>query len=142
LEFLYKVMTSFKEWILINDEIVTYLSNNSFTYNLYDIFQMNDLLFKNYSRTPFWKDNKDLIEFLMILYVTRIFLSRIFLSHNDKQIRKGAMKFSNNWLELNIPHWRNNPILTSKKVNLSELSRQRVLNIFNRRFFKKIFGEM
>ena len=141
MEFLYKVMLNFKQWLLVNKEIIIYLNNNSFTYNLYDIFQMNNLLIKNYSHTTFWKQNRSVIEFLMILYATRIFLSRIFLSYDDKYVRKGAMKHSLNWLEMNIPSWQKNPILNSKKVSLSEESRERVLNIFNRRFFKKIFGK-
>lgn len=138
--FLYDVMRHFKNWLLINGNIVQYVYNNNFTYNLYDIFQMNDLLIKNHSKTAFWKNNKDLIEFLMILYVTRIFLSRIFLSYKDKHTRKGSLSFSKNWLTINIPNWKNNIILNSKKADLSEESRQRVLNIFDRSFFRKIFG--
>lgn len=140
LEFIYKVMLNFKHWVLINAEIVKYFSNNVFTYNLYDIFQMNNLLINNYSRTTFWKQNKDLIEFLMILYVTRIFLPRIFLIHKDKHIRLGAFNHAKNWLALNIPNWKDNVILNSEKSDLSNESREKILHIFDRSFFKKIFG--
>jgi hypothetical protein len=56
----------------------------------------NDLLIQNYAKTPFWKKNSDLIEYLMIIYVTRIFLTRIFSSHKEKHIRKGALNHSYN----------------------------------------------
>jgi hypothetical protein len=141
LEFLCKVLMNFKKWILINEKITDYFNNIYFTYNLYDIFQANALIIKNYSGTPFWKKNKDLIEFLIITYSTRIFLSRIFLLYKEKDVRKGALRFAENWLNINVPKWKENPILLSKKVDLTEESRQRIINIFKRNFYKKILDK-
>jgi hypothetical protein len=73
--------------------------------------------------------------------VTRIFLTRIFSSHKEKHIRKGALNHSYNWLSRNIPKWKENVILNSKKSDLSQSSRERILHIFDRNFFQKIFGE-
>lgn len=142
LEFLYKVMMNFDQWVLIKEKIIDYSYNSNFTYNLYDIFQMNNLLIKNYSNTSFWKKNIELIQFLMILYVTRIFLSRIFLVYEDRNTRKGAINFAKNWLSSNIPNWKTNKILNSKKTDLSNESRERILNIFDWKLFSKNLGNL
>jgi hypothetical protein len=140
IEFLYQVLLKFKTWIIINQQLIQYSHNTFFTYNLYDIFQANDLLIRHHSNTIFWKKNRSFLEFLIIIYITRIFLPRIFFLYKDNDVRKGATRYSINWLNMNLPKWQENSILNSDRVNISETTKQKILNIFKRKFLKKILS--
>ncbi|OAV63546.1 putative glycosyl transferase [Bacteroidales bacterium Barb6] len=91
LVFIYEAMAKARKWVFIDKQLVSFESNRTYTYNLYDIFEMNDYLINKYQKTMFWKQNKDLIELWMIMFVIQVFIPRIFVSYKSNIARKAAL---------------------------------------------------
>jgi glycosyltransferase involved in cell wall biosynthesis len=89
--FMYQVMSNFKTCVLINKKMTTFVKAQSYTYNLYDIFESNNILLSEYVNTRFYKNHKNLIEYLMIISVLRFFLIRIYESYGDGRELKIAL---------------------------------------------------
>jgi hypothetical protein len=110
--YIYAIISHIDKWLSVEQELVTYYENKSYTYNLNDIFAMNEYLIKHESNTKFWKDNKDFIEYLMIIYVLKIYVVRMLdLYKKDKKIITNSLRKAGEWLKKYIPNWKSNKIL-------------------------------
>ncbi|MDR0825738.1 MAG: hypothetical protein LBM72_00555, partial [Mycoplasmataceae bacterium] len=122
LVFIYKVLIHFKKWAVYDSDLITFERSTGFTYNLYDIFQQNQYLIETYSRTKFWKSHQQFIEFLMIMFILTIFLPRIFIQYNSKEINHIAVEKARNWLEKYIPSWKSNKWLKTSLILTPKMS--------------------
>jgi hypothetical protein len=73
---------------------------------------MNEYLINHESDTKFWKDNKEFIEYLMIIYVLKVYLVRMsFLYKKNLEVMSNSLDKADCWLNKYIPNWRTNKIL-------------------------------
>jgi hypothetical protein len=110
--YIYAIISHLDKWLSVEQELVTYHENKSYTYNLNDIFAMNEYLINHESNTKFWKENKEFIEYLMIIYVLKIYVVRMSeLYKKDKKVIASSLRKAGEWLKKYIPNWKSNKIL-------------------------------
>jgi hypothetical protein len=136
--FIYQTLISFKKWIIVDSHHAEYERNKSYTYNFYDIFEQNDDLISEYSKTKFWNTNLDLIEYLITVYVIYVFVIRIFHTYSQRTIQQNAVVKAKSWLNSNFPDWRDNKILNNPKNRQPELLRAFTRIKFRISYIKKL----
>jgi hypothetical protein len=136
--FIYQNLVQAQKWIIVDYDHALYEKNKIYTYNFYDIFEQNDALIAEYSKTKFWNANLDLIEYFMIVYVIYIFLIRIFHTYPNKTVQQNAIAKTKSWLDANIPNWRKNIILNNPKNRQPQLSQAFIKIKFKINYIKKM----
>jgi glycosyltransferase involved in cell wall biosynthesis len=117
--YFYSILSHFHKWLSLNIKLVDFHENKSYSYNLADIFTMNEILINEYSKTKFWIENREFLEYLMIIYVLKIFIFRACKIYSDRKTITNILKKSDNWLKQYIPNWRKNKIFLKCEPQLS-----------------------
>jgi preprotein translocase subunit SecG len=101
-------------------------TNRFYAYDLYDIFEQNTLLIRNYQNSVFYKKHRDFLEYAMIIFILLFFLPRVFLSYKERKSRNIALQQAESWLAKNLPKFKDNKTLNNKKGNRVYLSKESI----------------
>jgi glycosyltransferase involved in cell wall biosynthesis len=89
--FMYQIFSKLNSCILIDKKLASFTKVQSYSYNLYDIFEANKILFDRYQKTTFFKKNQTIIKNLIILSIFRFFLVRVYESYGNSSTTKIAL---------------------------------------------------
>ena len=113
----------------INSANIKVFSNESPTYNIYDIIDQNNLILGK-EHIKFYKKNIDDINYIMIRNTLFIFLLRIIVQEkwSFNQVFRNAYDYAVEWLKTYLPSWRDNKILNSP----NNLDSKKIINFLKR----------
>ncbi len=128
LVYLYKCLNKVKKVVCYSDDLVKFISNATYSYNLYDTFEQADILMKNKDSYSFTKtkENKDIYDFMIVYSICYSFMFKIYKTYwnttslTSRKIIRRAIHTANTWLTENLGNWKSNPIIQNNTLNLDK----------------------